>query len=168
MRKIMRGVKIDPELMSRVISDGINSGCVTMEDIISHTKNKVEELNKRIIEAEKLKVTRSKLSAIISSLEANDSENNKDERILSLFEIKDINMGEALCKKISESMVDSGNNFVIDPISSVMKCEGVNKFDWIYCLKDLCKHKVLINDGGRIYKGENFVDFLSFVANSDE
>lgn len=163
----MRGVKIDPELMSSIVSDGINNGCVSMGDIISHTKDKIKELDKKIIEAERLKVTRSKLAAIVSSLESNDH-NNKDERILSLFEIKDINKAEVLCKKLSKIMSDTGENFVVDPLKYIATDNTSDKFDWIYCLKDLCKHKVLINDSGRVYKGENFLDFLVFVVNSNE
>jgi len=163
----MRGVKVDPELMSNVISDGINNGCISMKDIISYTKDKISKLDQKIIEAEKLKITRSKLSSIVLSLENNDN-NSKDERILSLFDIKDINRGRILCEKISKIMNDNGIDFIDDPIKYITASDNSDKFDWIYCLKDLCKHKVLINDAGRFYKGENFVDFLIFVANSNE
>jgi hypothetical protein len=149
----MKGKKIDPEFVSNFISECIKNKLFYNDEILQKAKNKINIINEKIIEAEKLKLIRSKLLDVISLFEEKDySQRNNELKILPLFEIQN-NICKFICDNIKNSAVD---------IKDLM-LKNFNIQDFNFTIKKLVEYKVISKIGSSIVKGELFEEYVKFI-----
>ncbi len=64
----MKGKKIDLDFVSEFINRSIANNCKSPKEIINEAQNQIQEIDNKIIEVERLKILRSKLIDVVSSL----------------------------------------------------------------------------------------------------
>ena len=149
----MRGVKVDPDFMSKFISESIEYGHDSIDSIIACARQQISNIDKKIIEVEKLKVERSKLLAIVAKMETDKSNKKEGANLLPLFSIKNLNLSKAICNQVNEG---------ISPHD--VEVSGYQEYDVYFCIKDLCRHRVLSMENGVLLRGENYDRFLKSVV----
>lgn len=150
----MRGKKVDSEFISHFITDCASGGKNSPEDIVKEAKIKIENIDSKIKETEKLKVIRSKLIDVVSTLEKTNKPSQDGEiKILSLFRIQNPHICKFICDKVKITTAS---------VNSVVKSE-YNSQDVLFAIKQLIEHKIILRVGDHLIKGESFVDYLNYV-----
>lgn len=152
----MRGKKKDSEFLSDFIVQCVNSGKNSPEDIVVEAKARINQIDMKIQEVERLKVSRSKLLDVIESFEKEEKVSASYEaKILSLFNIQ----YPIICKRICDHLKTS--NILI---------KEINEFptqDIVFCVKQLLELKIISKIGDCLLRGEMFDDYLKFVLREE-
>lgn len=153
----MRGRKTDSEFISEFITVCVQSGIDTPEDIITHAKFLVSEIDEEIMRIEKRKITRSKLLDVISTFDRSNKTRKPEEiRVLSFFKIQH----PQICKFICDSM--KNNVITVEHLGDKYPFS-----DLIFCIKQLIEHKVISKSGSHLLRGEAFDEYLKFVLREE-
>jgi len=152
----MRGKKIDNDFINQFIRDSVAQDCVTIEDIVSRAKDSIESIDRQIIEAEKLKIQRSKLLDVISSFEKGTRADIPEAKLLSFYQIKNTNLCKYICGIIEKRVVTLQQ--ILSASYMAMSDEEV-----IFCLKQLLEHKIIAKMGDTFLRGDRFEEYNSFV-----
>lgn len=150
----MRGRKIDSEFLSGFITECVNNNKITTDEILCEAKSQIASIDKKIVEAEKLKLHRCKLLDVVITFEKPDySDKINESKILLFFKIQNPH----ICKFICDNMKDSTIS-----IESLYN-HGHSMHDIIFCIKQLIEYKVISKAGNYLLRGELFHEYLRFV-----
>lgn len=153
----MKGKKVDIDFMNQYIVDCISDGLVTMESILSITKNKISEIDKQIIELEKLKKMRSKLIDIVNSFDKSEKDNSKAKTILKFFSVEN--------KDIAKLIINSlDSNLCVKYQTILHKCHNYPLSDLSKCLKQLKDLDIIIYNNDDIFAGSFFEGYKRFIS----
>jgi hypothetical protein len=154
----MKGKKIDSNFLSSFIEECVLQNKNTTEAILQEAKQKIEIIDKKIIEAESLKLLRSKLLDVIHTFDVpqNTSKNN-DAKALPLFKISNPNICKHICNKIK-----------VGPMKISSIDDKFPKIDVMFCVKQLLETKVLIRTGDLLSKGDMFSTYMKLVLCSND
>lgn len=148
----MRGKKCDLDFVSDYIYKCVSNNKTSNESILNCAKQELQDIDLKIIEAEKFKINRSKLLDVISVFE-NPNAIKKEQDILHMFNIKNHNICKFICNSIKDNVVTldslSNSDFIFSDI--------------IFCIKELQKHKVINKIGNNLIRGDKFDLYSKFV-----
>jgi len=155
----MRGKKVDSQFVSDFIASCVTSGYDTPEKIIQYTMDCLSDIDNEIKRVEELKIRRSKLVDVISTLDKPVKPNrSREAQILGFFKIKHPEICQALCdalKSKAQTMEDLVNN-IKHP-----------RMDVLFCIKQLLEHKVIFRSGEHLLRGEAYDTYLKFVLKGE-
>lgn len=153
----MRGKKVDSDFLSLFISKCVGLNKSSQEDIVKSAQQEISIIDKKIIEAEKLKITRSKLLDVIETFEKQKTSHTKDAKILSFFCIQHPSICKYICNFLKKESVK------ID----VLYTTEFLKTDIIFCIKQLQEHKVISKVGEHLIRSDKFNDYVKFVLHEN-
>lgn len=151
----MKGKKVNSVFLSDFISKCIAENKISSDDIIKSAKEKILEIDIKIIEAEKIKQERSNLMDVIFSFEKADIKKINDDKILSLFSIEKKDVCKYICNFLNKGSVRT--------ISITKNTTFFDKNDIKLCIKNLIKHNIISKTGNIISKSNMFDDFVKNV-----
>jgi len=143
----MKGKKKDPEFLSKFIEECISMNKNSSKEILDEAKLRIQNIDNRIIETEKLKLQRSKLFDVIDVFDIPSKKISDEVNILPFFKIKNI----SICKKICDKLMAA-------PLSINHK-----DHDFIFCLKQLLELDIVEKNKNLITKGPKFDEYVKFV-----
>jgi hypothetical protein len=150
----MKGKKVDTEFLSEFITNSIQAGLQTPEQIVESAQAEIAEIDKQIKWIEQKKVIRSKLLDVVATFNKTGKPSKSEEvRILSFFKIQNVPICKMICDQVREGVT------TIDELSSM----NYPAPDVLFCIKQLLEHKILYKSGPRILRGEMFDEYLRFV-----
>jgi len=150
----MKGKKIDTEFLISFIENCISKNIVTTDEILAEAKSQIANIDKKIIEAEKLKNTRSKILDVISTFDTEKNINKtNDAKILPLFKIPNPNICKFICDKIKNGPLKVG----------VVLSDKHSNQDIMFSIKQLLETKVLIRTGDLLSRGEMYSNYIKLV-----
>jgi len=136
--------------VSAFISECITQDKTTSEDIVHEARKRIAYIDDKLREAELLKISRSDLLDVISSLENHNHRKKISEiKILNLFKIKNHKMCKHICDKLKKESPINLSDF---------------SFDW-HCICELSKYNVVYRNNYLLYRGDMFDDYMKFVFN---
>lgn len=152
----MKGKKVDTEFVSNFITQSIRDGFDSPDQIVSHAKVILNQIDEELKKIEEKRAMRSKLLDVISSFEKPVKTQNVEQvRILSFFQIENPHICKDICQ-ITKSKV-----MTLDQLNRL--CHSYSKDDIVFCVKQLLEHKVLSKSGEQLLRGDAFEDYLKFV-----
>lgn len=156
----MRGKKTDPTFISQFISESVQNGMETPDQIVTHAKNLINQIDEEIKSIETKKATRSKLLDVIETFEKKAKDTAKDSGLLSFFDLQ----YPTECKEICETLKYLASEMPIDSWKTMMSDGATVKF----CLKQLLERKILFREGDILKRGERFDEYMTFVLREDK
>ncbi len=135
----MRGKKKDIDFISQFISNCANSGIFSSDDILNVAKQELNKLNTQIIEAENLKITRSKILDLIELFDKKENINNI--HLLSKID---------LCRFIVKS---------INLNYKELNYKNYSQQEINFYIKQLIKNQVIIKSGSSFIPGKKYSEF---------
>jgi hypothetical protein len=151
----MRGKKSDPEFVSSYIYKCLQHGIITTPGIVESAKLDIQDIDDKIIEAEKLKVVRSKLLDVILTLEKPEPK-TEEAKLLPFFQLQLPTVCKFLCDMVK-----------LQPISITIVNSDELDEDAKFCFKQLLEQKIMARTGNFIVQGEKFNDYMEFVLRED-
>lgn len=148
----MRGKKSNPEFVSQFISKCLQQGVITTEEMVKQAKRDIQEIDDKIIEAEKLKAVRSKLLDVILTLDKPEVK-TEEAKLLPLFKLQ----YPQTCRKICKSMVEID----LDG-SSYVSFENKDP-EIVFCIKQLVEAKIIVRIENRLIRGEKFNEYMKII-----
>lgn len=151
----MRGKKIDSEFVSAFISKCLQQGIITTPAIIEAAKLDIQDIDDKIIEAEKLKSVRSKLLDVILTLDKPEPK-TEEAKLLSFFQLQLPSVCKFLCDMVK-----------LQPISiTIINSDELDE-DAKFCFKQLIEQKIMARTGNFVVQGEKFSDYMEFVLREE-
>lgn len=150
----MRGKKADPEFVSQFIARCTQTGIQTTEEMVRAAKNEIQNIDDKIIQVEKLKVVRSKLLDVITSLDKPEAKAD-EARLLPFFQME----YPQTCRKICKEIIHLTN---ISP-DKAYSVNGIKDPEILFCLKQLTEAKIIARVGDALVRGVKFNDYVEFV-----
>lgn len=153
----MRGKKVDTDFISTFINEACLQGKNTPEEIVVYAQQKINDIDIKIIEAEKLKKERSKLMDVSIVFKRNKrKENRLDEVLLNFYLIKDKNIAASILSKVFQC-----SN--MEQVKNICSSE-----DEKFCIKQLLEFKIIQRFGDVIIAAEHYQDFKNFLKENYE
>lgn len=149
----MKGKKVDNEFLSNFISEAVQLGLITPEEISTYAKSLIQNIDEEIKNVEKRKVFRSKLIDVVNTFDKTKSSKLEEVKILSFFKIQNIPICKAICHKVKNEVT------TIEELSEM----SYPVPDILFCIKQLIEHKIISKSGAHILRGEMFEEYLKFV-----
>lgn len=150
----MRGKKTDPLFLSNFISECVNKGITSTDDMAKRAQTLIASIDTEIKKVEAKKAIRSKLLDVLDTFSKPDKAKRHEEaRLLPFFNIR----YPEICKFICDNV-----NSKISKIEEIVDIE-YNSLNAMFCIKQLIKHKVLYRVGDSILRGPMFDDYIKFV-----
>ena len=147
----MRGKKSDPVFVSGFITQCVQRGLITPEQIAEAARQDIDSIDQQIKQVEVLKVTRSKLLDVIATFDKPASKED-EAKLLQFFELQYPTLCRAICGHVS-----------IKPIPvSIMLNDNVDD-DLKFCYKQLLGHKIIARVGDQLVQGDRYIEYMTFV-----
>lgn len=150
----MRGKKTDPVFIAEFISEAVQHGMVTTDEIVQDAKKKIDQIDQEIRAMEAKKILRSKLLDVIASFEKTTTNKLEEAKILSFFKIQ----YPQTCKDICESLKEVKSLPALSWASFSTDAAEHN-----YCIKQMIEAKVIARSGDLLIRGERFDEYMKFV-----
>jgi hypothetical protein len=149
----MKGKKANIEFVSQFMSECVKRGISTPEAIVSEAKIQLEELERKIKEAENWKIARSDILDVVESFEKGGKKIPDGAENLDLFQIEQPEICRFICGivKMEPIMMSSLNSTHYDVQ------------DMIFCVKQLVQFGVLNKSGDVLLRGDRFGDYLAIM-----
>lgn len=147
----MKGHKADNEFISNFIGICIQNGKDSNELILSEAKKILASIDKKIIQAEKLKLKRSKILDVINAFDTKAHIENKN--IINLYKVSNLDLARKICKSLSNIGADL---FTLEKLSK-------NKEDLLFTIKQLLENKIIIKNNNVYSKHEMYYQFVEKV-----
>lgn len=152
----MRGKKSDREFVAEFISESIQKGIETPDEIVREAKKQIADIEEEIRAVEAKKVLRSKLLDVILTFEKQAKETSQDAKLLSFFKLDYPGSCKFICDIVKKQPIDIGEKFQL--LGS-----GENDPHMRHSVKQLLECKVLFRVGNQITRGERFDEYMTFV-----
>jgi hypothetical protein len=152
----MKGKKSNIEFVSSFMNECIKNGISSSEDIVKEASKRIEEMEIKIQEAEKMKIIRSNLIDVIDSFSNKKIYNTSNEIIyLDLFSLQ---LPE-ICQKIVAIVAEKPQK-----ISDFLENSNFEKENLLFCLKQLVEHRVLVKIGDIFTRGIRFDNYQKIIG----
>lgn len=149
----MKGKKADPIFVSNFITNCINSGIISAEEIMNKAQSSINEIDVLIQQIEEKKKTRSKLLDVVNSFQISNKNIDNDIYLLGLFNIHNFNICKYICNLLKVSSIS-----ISDLESSPFPKEEV-----FFCVKQMVDNNIIHKTDKNLLQGIKFSDYLSFV-----
>lgn len=150
----MRGKKTDPAFIAEFISEAVQHGMETTDEIVQDAKKKIAQIDQEIVAMEAKKILRSKLLDVIASFEKTTTNKLEESKILSFFKIQ----YPQTCKNICELLKESKSLPALSWASF-----GTDAAEHNYCIKQMIEAKIIARTGDLLIRGERFDEYIKFV-----
>lgn len=150
---LLKGKKIDSEFVTSYIEKCVNNNVYSADEMLRLAKLEISNIDSKILEAENLKKTRSKLLDVVLTFENKKSNKLEDIKILKLFNIKNKNICKFICDKIRVGPVD-----IKCLVSGQYQINDIN-----FAIKQLIENKVIYKTEQYILQGELYQSYLTNV-----
>lgn len=147
----MRGKKSDPIFVSAFISQCVQQGIITPEQIAEAARREIDDIDQQIKQVEVLKVTRSKLLDVIATFDKPASK-EEEAKLLTFFELQYPALCQFICSYLSTKTL---------PISAIGD-DNTND-DLKFCYKQLLGHKIIARVGDQLVRGDRYNEYMTFV-----
>ena len=155
----MKGKKFNSEFFSNFISNCINNNKVTPAEMLVEAKLRVSEIDARILEIEKLRLTRGDLLDVIATFEkSSEKKENDSKQILDMFSIKDQKVCKFICEMVKKEPTEISHFYN----------KGYDEDDILFCLKQLLEHKIISKQNTLILRSVNFSKYIDLVFRDSE
>lgn len=149
----MKGKKFDSQFFSDFIMSCVKKDISKSEDIAATAQKEIDAINEKIIQAEKLKLRRSKLLDVVATLKEPEKFSEGDNKILEFVKINNPNICKFICSLIK-----------VEPCSiKKINSKQFSTYDINFCIKQLLEHKVIFKVGDIISRGDQFDQYVKFV-----
>jgi hypothetical protein len=152
----MRGKKSDQAFVAEFISECIQHGIETPEEIIGDAKKKIEQIDQEIRAIEAKKILRSKLIDVILTFEKQTKSTSEDAKFLSFFKLEYPLMCKFVCDIVKKGPITVGEKLM--PLGA-----GESDPTMKFSIKQLLECKVLSRIENKVDRGERFDEYMSFV-----
>lgn len=149
----MRGKKIDSDFLSAFIAKCVSQNKTAQEDIVMLAKKEIATIDLQIIEAEKLKVIRSKLLDVVNTFDKPQMPHKEEAKILSFFRIQNPKICKFICDLLKKETIR------VDQLYS----SEFSSADILFCVKQLQDHKIISRMGDFLIRGDKFDKYSKFV-----
>ena len=143
----MKGKKADAEFVAEFIEQSLKDGIFQQNDIVNSAKNKILEIENKIIEVEKLKAIRSKLLDVVEFLEL------KEKKEVKIFTITNYNLCNNICNLTTDNLYKL---FMLNRALNYPK-------DFDHAIEELIKNKILKKVGSSVCSGSNMQNYKNFA-----
>lgn len=148
----MRGKKADPIFVSQFISECVQKGLTTPNEIIKQARQQIDQIDLEIKSIEDKKKIRGSLLDVISSFEKQNKDKTKEVNLLSFYDLVNQNDCRYICGFVEH------NPFNID--------EQRLSQDERFALKQLIERKIIARNWFTptdIIKGERYDEYMQFI-----
>jgi hypothetical protein len=152
----MRGKKSDQAFVAEFISECVQRGIETPDEIIRDAKNKIEQIDQEIKAIDAKKVLRSKLLDVILTFEKQIKSTSEDAKFLSFFKLEYPIMCKFVCDIVKKGPIEVGERLM--PLGA-----GESDPTMRFSIKQLLECKVLSRIENQIDRGERFDEYMTFV-----
>jgi hypothetical protein len=152
----MRGKKSDQAFVAEFISEAVQHGIETPEEIVRDAKKKIEQIDEDIRAVEAKKILRSKLVDVILTFEKKSKETSETAKFLSFFKLDYPGHCKLICEWVKNKPIDIGEKFQV-------LGTGENDPHMRYSIKQLLECKVLSRVGSQVMRGERYNEYMTFV-----
>lgn len=155
----MKGKKINTDFVTNFITNCIDDGMSSSDQIIAFAKNSIIDIDNKIKEITNLKVKRTNLLDVVYSFEdySNKNDITNDIKKLSYYKIGDIGCCKYICNKINFRNMKASDIFL----------DLHNKYseeEILFCIKQLVLNKILHKIEDVIVKGDNYKDYMKVIC----
>lgn len=147
----MRGRKIDSKFVGEFITECVESGKTNADEFIHEAKLRIENIDQKILEVEKLKLIRSKLIDVILTFDNSVKDKSDEKEMLHFFELKVPN----ICIKIAY-LVSSSKLKIKDIVMDH------SKEDIYFAVKQLLEYDILNLENEYLVPSVRFKEFLHY------
>ena len=151
----MKGRRKDPEFLSQFISDCVQDGKCSPNEMLDTANDELSKISRLILEAEQLKIRRAKLLEVISHFQKDNIQIDRTQEIkqAKLLQISYPEIAIAICVKL----IKSGHTR--EQLSdSKFDDQNIN-----FCIKQLIQHQVINRSGDLFIHGEQFQFFIKMM-----
>lgn len=168
----MKGKKSDPIWVAQFITESIEKGLTTPNEILGRAKKLIDEIDEEIKAIEEKKLMRSKLLDVIETFEKHEPEDKTGEaKILELFDLDYPETCQNICKYIDKS---DYYNLEIDDLY-YFKCDEVSLSQVKFAAKQMIKAGILckletdneLGIGARLTAGPRFEEYMKYVLQDE-
>ncbi len=152
----MRGKKSDQTFVAEFISECVQHGIETPDEIIRDAKKKIEQIDQEIRAIEAKKILRSKLLDVILTFEKQIKTTSEDASLLPFFKLEYPLMCKFICDIVKKKPIEIGEK--MQALGS-----GENDPTMRFSIKQLLECKVLSRAGQQVSRGERFDEYMTFV-----
>jgi len=152
----MRGKKSDQTFVAEFISECVQHGIETPDEIIRDAKKKIEQIDQEIRAIEAKKILRSKLLDVILTFEKQIKTTSEDASLLPFFKLEYPRMCKFICDIVKKAPIQIGEK--MQALGS-----GENDPTMRFSIKQLLECKVLSRAENQINRGERFDEYMTFV-----
>lgn len=152
----MRGKKSDQAFVSEFISEAIQNGIETPEEIVKDAKKKIEKIDEEIRAIESKKILRSKLVDVVLTFEKKAKETSANASLLPFFKLDYPLYCKMLCEIVKKGPMAISERF--QPLGS-----GDPDPNMKHSVKQLLECKVFSRVGNQIMRGDRFNEYMTFV-----
>jgi hypothetical protein len=146
----MRGKKSDPIFIAEFISEAVQHGMETTDEIVQDAKKKIEKIDQEIVAMEAKKILRSKLLDVIASFEKQVKNTSVDANMLPFFKLDYPNTCKGICNMIKD-------------LSSLQWSGLKGSTEHNFCIKQMIEAKIITRAGDLLIRGERFDEYIKFV-----
>jgi len=154
----MKGKKFDAQFLSDFIKGCIENGILASDDMANVAQKQINEIDDKIMEAERLKVLRGKLLDVISTFKA-PTKNKVDPKILEFASIQNPNICKWICDLIK-----------VRPccVSDLIQMKtSYNADDLNFVIKQLRQHNIISSENNMFVRGEQFDQYMKFISGEE-
>lgn len=149
----MRGKKSDSAFVAQFITESIQEGMETPDQIVQRAKNQIAQIDEEIRAIEVKKIVRSKLLDVILNFEKMAKDKSEEARLLPFFDIQ----YPAKCKEIC-ILFKNSKSLPID-----WATHGAGDATTVFCFKQMLERKIINRSGSILVPGERFDEYWKFV-----
>jgi hypothetical protein len=155
----MKGKKSDPSFISFFISECVQAGLETPDEIVARAKKKIAEIDEEIKAVEVAKKTRSKLLDVISSFQKPVKDKTEEAKLLPFFDLKYPDLCKSICERVKtmteidrdQETFDNNTNFII---KQLLECQVLSR--------------KIERSADCIFQGPRFDEYMKFVLHEDK
>lgn len=148
----MRGKKSDSAFVAQFITESVQEGMETPDQIVQRAKDQIAQIDEEIRAIEAKKIVRSKLLDVILSFEKPSKSKADEAKLLPFFSLEYPDVCKHLCEVIKKQPIYATNVYsgVVDPKS-------------IFAIKQLLERRIIAREGDKLVCGEKFDEYMRFV-----
>lgn len=153
----MRGKKSDSAFVAQFISESVQEGMETPDQIVQRAKEQIAEIDEEIKAIEAKKIRRSKLLDVILNFEKIAKDKTEEARLLPFFSLE----YPEKCKEICIVMREA-KTLPID-----WATHGTGDATKVFCFKQMLERRIIERKGDLLVPGERFSEYWKFVLRED-
>lgn len=149
----MRGKKSDSAFIAEFITESVQKGMETPDQIVQRAKDEINQIDEEIKAIETKKLRRSKLLDVILNFEKQAKDKSEEARLLPFFTLEYVEDCKYICMLLKIQPL---------PAHPMMFGSGL-EHQKVYAVKQLLERKIITRDGDRLVRGERFDEYMKFV-----